>query len=260
MFAPEELIEESQILYEDNHLIVINKKSSEIVQGDKTGDMPLSDVVKEYIKDKYDKPGDVFLGVRMGEVAATAKQHRGMPVAELEKLLESQFHELRAGALAIMNDEARQKRTAPERRKDLYDLYLRRHDRINNWDLVDLAARDVIGAYVIDRPRDVLYELARSDDQWARRTAIYATHAFIKIGQLDDTFALAELLLDDPEDLMHKAVGGWLREAGKHDRPRLLAFLDQHAPKKAEPAAKPAARPVRKRRRGKESAEARGVP
>jgi 3-methyladenine DNA glycosylase AlkD len=71
--------------------------------------------------------------------------------------------------------------------------------------------------------------LAGSDDLWARRTAIYATHAFIRRGELDDTFALAEILLDDPEDLMHKAVGGWLREAGKHDRPRLLAFLDEHA-------------------------------
>jgi len=87
----------------------------------------------------------------------------------------------------------------------------------------------VIGAHLIDRPRDPLYDLARSDHHWSRRTAIYATHAFIKRGELDDTFALAEVLLDDPEDLMHKAVGGWLREAGKHDQPRLLAFLDEHA-------------------------------
>jgi len=174
--------------------------------------------------------GDVFLGVRMGDVFALSTELIDLPPDQIELLLESELHEVRAGGCSVMAKQAARKKTPEARRAELYELYLRRLDRINNWDLVDLAARDVIGAYVIDRPRNVLYELARSEDQWARRTAIYATHAFIKIGQLDDTFALAELLLDDPEDLMHKAVGGWLREAGKHDRPRLLAFLDEHAP------------------------------
>lgn len=173
--------------------------------------------------------GDVFLGVRMGDVFALSKELIDLAPDQIELLLESELHEVRAGGCSVMAKQAARKTTTDERRTELYELYLRRLDRINNWDLVDLAARDVIGAYVIDRPRDILYELARSEDQWARRTAMYATHAFIKIGQLDDTFALAELLLDDPEDLMHKAVGGWLREAGKHDRPRLLAFLDEHA-------------------------------
>jgi len=173
--------------------------------------------------------GDVFLGVRMGDVFALSKVYIDLPPAEIEVLLESPLHEVRAGACSVMAKQAARKKTTDERRTELYELYLRRLDRINNWNLVDLAARDVIGAYVLDRPRDILYELARSDDLWARRTAIYATHAFLKVGQLDDTYALALILLDDPEDLMHKAVGGWLREAGKHDRARLLAFLDEHA-------------------------------
>ena len=173
--------------------------------------------------------GDVFLGVRMGDVFALSKAYIDLPPAQIEALLESPLHEVRAGACSVMAKQAARKKTTDERRTELYELYLRRLDRINNWDLVDLAARDVVGAYVLDRPRDILYELARSDDLWARRTAIYATHAFLRVGQLDDTYALALILLGDPEDLMHKAVGGWLREAGKHDRPRLLAFLDEHA-------------------------------
>jgi len=102
-------------------------------------------------------------------------------------------------------------------------------DRIDDWDLVDLGAWDVVGRYLLDRPRDVLYAQAGSADRWERRTAMLATLAFVRQGQLDDTFALAERLVDDPEDLVQKPVGACLREAGKQDGPRLLAFLDRHA-------------------------------
>jgi hypothetical protein len=173
--------------------------------------------------------GDVFLGVRMGDVFKLAKRYVDMAPSEIERLLDSPLHEVRAGACSIMAKQAGRKGTPESRRADLYALYLRRHDRINNWDLVDLAARDVVGGYLADRPRDVLYELARSGSLWERRTAIVATSYFIRDGELDDTFAIAELLLRDDEDLIHKAVGGWLREAGKKDRPRLLGFLDEHA-------------------------------
>ena len=173
--------------------------------------------------------GDVFLGVRMGDVFKLAKKYVDMPPAEIERLLESPLHEVRAGGCSIMAKQAARKSTPESRRAELYALYLRRHDRINNWDLVDLAARDVVGGYLAGRPRDVLYELARWGNLWERRTAIVATSYFIREGALDDTFAIAELLLGDDEDLIHKAVGGWLREAGKHDRPRLLRFLDEHA-------------------------------
>ena len=101
---------------------------------------------------------------------------------------------------------------------------------MNNWDLVDLSAPDVLGRAVLaGLPTDVLYWLAASDLLWDRRIAIVATYRLIRAGSLDHTFALAALLEDDPHDLMHKAVGWMLREAGKQDEPRLLAFLDEHA-------------------------------
>jgi hypothetical protein len=173
--------------------------------------------------------GDEFMGVRMGQVFALAKEFIEMPPGEIEKLLQSPLHEVRAGALSIMDKQARRKRTPESRRKELFDLYLRRTDRIDNWDLVDVASPYVVGGYLFDKPRDVLYELARSESLWERRTAIVATYYFIRQGDLDDTFEIAALLLDDEEDLIHKATGGWLREAGKKDRQRLLRFLERHA-------------------------------
>ena len=106
---------------------------------------------------------------------------------------------------------------------------MRRTDRINNWDLVDVACPYVVGVYLSNKPRDVLYELARSENMWERRTAIVSTYFFIRQGDVDDTFRIAEVLLDDQEDLIHKAAGGWLREAGKKDRRRLRTFLDGYA-------------------------------
>lgn len=173
--------------------------------------------------------GDEFVGVRMGQVFALAKEFIEMPPEEIEKLLESPIHEVRAGGLSIMDKQARRKRTPESRRKELFDLYMRRTDRINNWDLVDVACPYVVGGYLSNKPRDVLYELARSESLWERRTAIVSTSYFIRQGDVTDTFEIAALLLEDEEDLIHKATGGWLREAGKKDRRRLLSFLDKHA-------------------------------
>jgi 3-methyladenine DNA glycosylase AlkD len=173
--------------------------------------------------------GDVFIGVRMGQVFSLAKEFIDMPPEDIEKLLESPIHEVRAGATSIMDKQGRSKKTTESRRKALFDLYLRRTDRINNWDLVDLAAPYVVGRYLSDKPRDVLYKLARSESLWERRTAIVATSYFIRQGDVADTFEIAEVLLGDDQDLIHKAAGGWVREAGKKDRQRLLGFLDEHA-------------------------------
>jgi 3-methyladenine DNA glycosylase AlkD len=173
--------------------------------------------------------GDQFIGVRMGQVFALAKEFVEMSLEELEKLLESKIHEARAGACSIMDQQARRKKTTVERRKELYDLYLRRHDRINNWDLVDLCSIRVIGAYLADKPRAILYKLARSRNMWERRTSIVSTAHFIRNGELDDTFKIAEMLIDDKEDLVHKGTGWMLRYAGDKDRARLLSFLDKHA-------------------------------
>jgi 3-methyladenine DNA glycosylase AlkD len=175
-----------------------------------------------------DDGADTFIGVRMGEVFALAKQCLLTPPAEIERLMESDIHEARAAAMSIMANQYQAKKTTPERKQELFDLYLRRHDRINNWDLVDLAAYYVIGPHLLDRPRDVLYQLAKSESPWERRTATLATFSFIRRGQLDDAFAIAELLLDDPEDLVHKAVG-WMLRTTDGNRPALNAFLDRHA-------------------------------
>ena len=129
-----------------------------------------------------------------------------------------------------MGESAKSKRCSDERLAELNDLYIRRHDRINNWDLVDLAAHYVVGRYLADKPRDILYKLARSKNMWERRTAIVATaHFILKMKQTDDTFAIAELLVNDDEDLVHKGTGWMLRAAGDKERKRLLAFLDKHA-------------------------------
>jgi 3-methyladenine DNA glycosylase AlkD len=165
----------------------------------------------------------------MGQVFALAKEFIEMPPEEIELLLESPIHEIRAGALSIMDKQARSKRTPEPRRKELFELYLRRTDRINNWDLVDLAAPYVVGSYLFDKPRDMLYQLARSKNVWERRTAIVSTAYFIRQGDLADTFKIAELLITDDHDLIQKATGGWLREAGKQDPQQLLGFLDNYA-------------------------------
>jgi hypothetical protein len=173
--------------------------------------------------------GDVFIGVRMGQVFALAKEFIDMPPHEIEKLLESPIHEMRAGALSIMGKQASRRSTSDDRRKELYDLYVRRTDRINTWDLVDISGHHVVGRYLFDKPRDVLYELARSEHWWERRIAMFSTMHFVRNGDLDDTFRIAEILVDDDHDFVQKVTGGMLREAGKRDHERLRGFLDRHA-------------------------------
>jgi 3-methyladenine DNA glycosylase AlkD len=128
-----------------------------------------------------------------------------------------------------MSKQASHKKTSESRLQELYELYIKRHDRINNWDLVDLAAYHVEGRYLADKPRDIMYQMARSDNMWEQRTAIVSTAHFIRQNDLADTFSIAEILLHDKEDLVHKATGWLLRGAGDVDRPRLLAFLEKHA-------------------------------
>ena len=173
---------------------------------------------------------DYFIGVRMGSIFELAKEFADMPVGEIEKLMESPVHEIRAGAMSIMGQCTKGKSCSDDRLKELYDLYIRRHDRVNNWDLVDLAAYYVVGKYLADKPRDILYKLARSKNMWERRTSIVATaHFIMKLKQTGDTFAIAEILVNDPEDLVHKGTGWMLRAAGDKNRKSLLGFLDKHA-------------------------------
>ena len=152
-----------------------------------------------------------------------------MPLTEVDKLFASNYYEVRMGAVCIMDFQTRDKKISQEMRKQLFDLYLKRHDRINNWDMVDRAAPFVVGGYLFDKSRRPLYKLAISKNVWERRTAIVSTYFFIRQNDIDDTFGIAELLVDDEHELVNKAVGSWIREAGKRNKPKLLRFLDQHA-------------------------------
>ncbi|HMK20648.1 MAG TPA: DNA alkylation repair protein [Chitinophagaceae bacterium] len=173
--------------------------------------------------------GDKFMGVKMGTLFALAKEFGEMPIGEIEKLLESPIHEARAGAVSIMDKASRNKKISKERLKDFFDLYMRRHDRVNNWDLCDLGCLYMTGSYLYDKPHDVLYKLARSKNIWERRTAILSTCYFIRQGDLTDTFMIAEILVNDKEDLIHKATGWMLRFAGSKDQKKLIVFLNKYA-------------------------------
>jgi 3-methyladenine DNA glycosylase AlkD len=170
-----------------------------------------------------------ILGIQMSNIFALAKHFSQLPPGEIEKLLESDYYEARMGAASIMDFQARDKKTSPERKKELFELYINRHDRINNWDMVDRSAPYVVGGYLFDKPRTLLYKLAKSKNIWERRTAIVATYFFIRQNEIADTFKIAELLVYDTEDLINKAVGSWVREAGKRDRQKLFEFLDKYA-------------------------------
>jgi 3-methyladenine DNA glycosylase AlkD len=167
--------------------------------------------------------------VRMGDIFALAREFVDLPLDDIDQLLQSPEHHRRVGALSIMGKQFTRKSTTEARRTELYELYLRRTDRINTWDLVDLSGHHVVGGYLFDKPRTVLYDLARSADWWERRLAIFATLYFVRRNDVDDTFAIAEILVNDHEDYVNKAVGGLLREAGKSDQAGLIDFLDRHA-------------------------------
>jgi hypothetical protein len=174
--------------------------------------------------------------VPMGAIFSLAKELMALPVPEIEQLLERPDHESRVGAVSVMDAQARAKKTPAERRRELYQLYVGRHELIDTWDLVDRAAPHVVGGYLVDKPRDQLYAFAASAAPMERRTAIVATWYFIRTGDLDDTFAIAAILAHDPDELVQKAVGGWVREAGKRDEPRLCRYLDEFAATTPRPA------------------------
>lgn len=174
--------------------------------------------------------GDVFIGAKVPVVRAVCKKYKDLSLTEIEKALESPVHEIRLAAAIIMTNQVSSKKTSELLKKALFDLYIRRTDRINNWDIVDLSCRDVIGEYLHNKSKDILYKLARSKDVWERRIAIVSTWAFIRRRQNDDTFNIAKILLHDPHDLIQKATGWMLRETGKRgDRTGLVAFLNAHA-------------------------------
>lgn len=162
------------------------------------------------------------IGVRMGTVFDIAKANTRMPLAEVDRLLDSDAYEMRMAAVSILDFKARAKDAD---REALYELWMRRLDRLDTWDYIDRAAPRVVGWYLLDKPRDVLFELARSPDRWHRRLAITAAFWIIRSGDLDDALALCEILADDPEHLVQTNVGVALREIGRVDQHRLEQFL-----------------------------------
>ena len=171
--------------------------------------------------------GDRFIGVSVPVLRKLAREFSGASERELAGLLKSPWHEERVIALLIL---VRQYERGDDARRDaIYRFYLKNIKRVNNWDLVDLTAPNIVGAHLAVRDRGKLRTLARSRVLWERRIAVIATQHFIRNGEFDDTLELAELLLDDPHDLMHKATGWMLREVGKQDVGTLERFLDAHA-------------------------------
>lgn len=170
--------------------------------------------------------GDRFIGITVPVLRRIARRYRRLPLGEIAKLLASRIHEHRLTALEILVDQY--ERGDADSKQSIFDFYLRHTRNVNNWDLVDGSAPYIIGEHLRSRPRDTLYKLARSGNIWERRMAIVATMPFIRTGDLDHTFAIAALLLNDKQDLIHKAVGWMLREAGKQSTAALLTFLKQN--------------------------------
>jgi 3-methyladenine DNA glycosylase AlkD len=170
--------------------------------------------------------GDLFRGIRVPELRRLSKSHQEIPLDQAELLLHSAYHEDRLLALLIL---VRKYASADEAsRTAIYELYMSNTQFINNWDLVDSSAEHIVGAYLSDRSQKPLDRLARSRSIWERRIAILATFHFIRRGEFDATLRIAEKLLRDNEDLIHKAVGWMLREVGKRDIKKEEAFLRAH--------------------------------
>ena len=170
--------------------------------------------------------GDTLLGMPVPAQRAVARRFRELPLPEVAELLGSPVHEHRFVGLAILCDQHR--RADAGRRTELTAFYLDHRAGVDNWDLVDASAREMLGVGLIDGDRSILGRLVASERLWDRRIAIVATHALIKAGDPSETFALAERLLGDPHHLMWKATGWMLREAGKRDEAALVAWLEEH--------------------------------
>lgn len=167
--------------------------------------------------------GDKFLGVTVPNIREVAKQFKDVAFDVVKELMKSPWHEMRLCALLILVNNSKKCVT-----KETFDFYLSQTKYINNWDLVDLSAAQIVGKYLLDKNRDVLYRLAESDSLWDNRIAIISTWTFIRNNDLDDTYNLAIKMMSHKHDLMHKAIGWMLREAGKRDSARLHDFVKEY--------------------------------
>lgn len=175
--------------------------------------------------------GDVFLGIKVPVQRAAIKRYSDLPLSDIQELLDSPFHEHRLSALFIL--VRRFEKGDAATRTAVYESYLKNvaRGRVNNWDLVDLSAPNIVGWYLLDKDRSIIHRLAASKKLWERRVAVLATFTFIREKDFKDIIEIATRLLSDGHDLMHKAVGWMLREVGKRDISVLREFLDEHASK-----------------------------
>jgi len=171
--------------------------------------------------------GDLFLGLTVPQSRKIAIKYEELSYPDIETLLKSPYHEERLIALLILVYRFEKKELEQRR---VYDFYLRHAKLVNNWDLVDLSSDKIVGGYLIDKPRDVLYKLANSKNLWERRIAMIACYNFIKNKEFEEGLRVAEILINDEADLIQKAVGWMLREIGKRDEKTLKTFLNSHAP------------------------------
>lgn len=171
--------------------------------------------------------GDIFIGIKVPTLRTVSREFRSLPLEEVETLLKSPIHEERHLALMILVLQVA--KCDDHHRRAASDFYLRNTKSINNWDLVDCSAPHVIGGFLMDKSRKPLFQLTKSKSLWERRIAIVSTQFFIRHGDFADTLAITGKLLNDEEDLIHKASGWMLREVGKKDQSVLEGFLDQHA-------------------------------
>ncbi|MDP2736546.1 MAG: DNA alkylation repair protein [bacterium] len=171
--------------------------------------------------------GDIFLGLKSAQIKQIGQKFFNINFADVQKLLNSKIHEERMAALRILVLKYN-KAKDDKIKKQIINFYLRNTKNVNNWDLVDMSCQNILGNYLLDKSRYVLYKLAKSKNLWEKRISIISTLAFIREKQFSDTLKIAEILLNDKHDLIHKAVGWMLREAGKRDQSVLRRFLDKH--------------------------------
>jgi 3-methyladenine DNA glycosylase AlkD len=170
--------------------------------------------------------GDIFLGVTVPEQRKIAKKYYDATLSDLHRLLASRTHEHRLVSLLVLIEKY--KKADDTGRKEYADFYLAHLSQVNNWDLVDLSAGHILGEHLLDKDRTVLFKLAESRNLWERRIAIISTFAFIKKNEFEDTLKIAQLLLRDSHDLIHKAVGWMLREVGKRNPAVEESFLKRY--------------------------------
>lgn len=166
--------------------------------------------------------GDVFLGLTSDQIKNIAKNYVNIDLKDLQELMNSKIHEERVASLRILVSRFK------NNEKEIFDFYLKNTKNINNWDLVDLSAPNIVGNYLIDKDKSILYKLAKSNNLWEKRIAIISTFSFIRNNQFEDTLKISEILLKDKHDLIHKAVGWMLREIGKRDQNTEEKFLKKH--------------------------------